>query len=74
MAERIMKVTHLLCRNDTALNWRLVNPILKRGEWGLETDTSLMKFGDGVTTWNSLGYCGASALTTDELDELYANA
>ena len=74
MAEKIIKVSNLVCRNDTALNWKLKNPILKRGELGLEVDTSLMKMGDGVTYWNSLGYSGVTALTTDELDDIYATA
>lgn len=74
MAEKIIKVSNLVCRNDTALNWKLKNPILKRGELGLEVDTSLMKMGDGVTHWNSLGYSGVTALTTDELDDIYATA
>ena len=74
MAEKIIKVSNLVCRNDTALNWKLKNPILKRGELGLEVDTSLMKMGDGVTYWNSLNYSGVTALTTDELDDIYATA
>ncbi len=74
MAEKTIKIANLVCRNDTATNWRLKNPILKKGELGLEVNTSLMKIGDGVTTWNNLPYAGAEALTTDELDELYANA
>lgn len=74
MAEKVLKVTNLVCRNDTALNWRLKNPLLKKGEMGLEVDTSLMKIGDGKTVWNSLGYSGVSALTTDDIDNLFANA
>lgn len=74
MAEKTIKIANLVCRNDTALNWRLKNPTLKKGELGLEVNTSLMKIGDGVTPWNNLPYAGAEALTTDELDELYANA
>lgn len=75
MAERTIKVSNILCRNDVAINWRIKNPVLRKGEWGLETDTMLMKFGDGTTTWNSLDYAGKpQALSTDELDDLYANA
>ena len=43
-------------RRDTALNWASVNPVLAQGEMGLETDTELMKLGDGVTAYNSLNY------------------
>ena len=43
-------------RADTSTNWAIVNPILELGELGLETNTNKIKFGDGVTTWNSLVY------------------
>ena len=46
-------------RNDTAANWTSENPILAIGEFGLETDTSLFKIGDGATAWSSLAYGGA---------------
>lgn len=43
-------------RRDTATNWTSVNPILANGEMGLETDTLKIKWGNGVTRWNSLAY------------------
>lgn len=43
-------------RRDTAANWTAKNPILLAGELGLEIDTNLFKFGDGITAWNSLQY------------------
>lgn len=43
-------------RRDTAANWKSVNPILLTGEWALETDTRLMKIGDGTTAYNALPY------------------
>lgn len=58
MAEKTINIAHLSCRNDTSENWTLKNPVLKKGEWGLETDTFSMKFGDGVSEWNSLVYAG----------------
>ena len=74
MAEKTIKVSNLVCRNDTATNWKLKNPTLKKGELGLETNTSLMKIGDGETSWNDLSYVGATALTTDEIDNIFKNA
>jgi len=41
-------------RRDTAANWASVNPVLSQGEMGLTTDTSVLKFGNGSTAWNSL--------------------
>lgn len=46
----------VLCRNDTAAKWTESNPILSKGELGVETDTGKFKFGDGVSAWTSLGY------------------
>jgi len=43
-------------RRDTAANWTTVNPILRAGEVGYETDTKREKRGDGITAWNSLDY------------------
>ena len=43
-------------RRDTATNWSTVNPILRAGEEGYETDTKKRKVGDGITAWNSLNY------------------
>jgi hypothetical protein len=43
-------------RRGTAAQWVSANPTLAAGEVGLETDTDKFKFGDGSTTWNSLGY------------------
>lgn len=48
--------TTVQMRRDTAANWTSTNPTLASGEWGLETDTRLMKIGDGTTAWNSLAY------------------
>ena len=53
MAKIYCKSSYLL-RKDTAENWQNKNPILRKGEQGLETDTGIMKIGDGVTAFNSL--------------------
>ena len=43
-------------RRDTSTNWTSVNPVLGSGEMGLETDTTKVKFGDGLTAWTGLNY------------------
>lgn len=43
-------------RRGTASDWAAANPTLLQGEPALETDTKKMKYGDGVTAWNSLPY------------------
>lgn len=51
-------------RRDTAANWTANNPVLAQGEPALETDTGFIKWGNGVTAWNSLGYAtGVPSLT-----------
>jgi hypothetical protein len=48
-------------RRDTLANWAAINPVLAQGEMGHETDTSKVKLGDGVKTWDALPYVyGAS--------------
>lgn len=41
-------------RRDLASNWTTVNPVLAAGEFGYETDTGIIKIGDGSTSWSSL--------------------
>ena len=53
--------TKIALKNDIAANWTTANPILLKGEMGIEIDTSKFKFGDGTTAWNGLGYASASA-------------
>ncbi len=43
-------------RRDLAATWRTANPTLLAGEYGLETDTLLIKIGTGSTPWNDLRY------------------
>jgi len=43
-------------RRGTAAQWVTANPLLMIGEMGYETDTNLLKAGDGVTLWVSLPY------------------
>ena len=58
--------TRIQLRRDTAANWTAANPVLAQGELGLETDTSLLKIGNGSAAWSSLPYVsyGAGAVTT----------
>src|SRR5690349_24975574 len=51
-------------RRGTAAEWADVNPVLHKGEPGLETDTTKVKIGDGVTRWNDLDYSAALNLAS----------
>jgi hypothetical protein len=48
-------------KRDTVAGWAFKNPILGPGEMGLELDTIKLKFGDGVTRWDSLPYFGSNS-------------
>lgn len=52
-------------RNDTAAHWTEANPVLLKGEMGVEIDTRKFKFGDGVSHWAELEY--ADKTLTDAL-------
>jgi len=43
-------------RRDSSNNWTSTNPTLSQGEPGYEIDTTKIKYGDGITPWNSLLY------------------
>ena len=45
-------------RYDTKENWTAANPVLARGELGIETELGVarLKVGDGTTHWNDLEY------------------
>lgn len=49
---------HIVPRSGTAATWELVNPVLLKGEMGVESDTGRFKFGDGTTPWHDLAYSG----------------
>lgn len=58
MANKTLSDVTILLRNDTASNWNTENPVLSKGEIGVEIDTNKFKFGDGVKTWSQLNYAG----------------
>lgn len=55
MATNTVKVT-LQIRHDSAQDWVTRNPVLAAGEYGLESDTFLIKVGDGIRDWEHLPY------------------
>ena len=61
----------LQVRRDTAANWTSNDPTLAAGEFGFETDTGLLKVGDGSTAWTSLGYPPSPMAYRDEASVSY---
>lgn len=49
---------------DTAANWTTNNPVLMAGEIGVEQDTGFIKIGNGVSSWNTLGYINTVEIVT----------
>ena len=61
--------TKIILRNDVTANWELKNPVLSKGEAGIEflTDgTAKLKLGDGLTNWLSLPYFGGTDVFGDD--------
>ena len=58
---------------DTKSNWTSKNPVLGKGEMGLEWETTVgvgeinIKVGDGTTAWNDLSYGFVSDITNKEI-------
>lgn len=48
--------SRLQIRRDTQANWASANPTLQAGELGFETDTGLIKVGNGTSLYNALTY------------------
>ena len=55
MANNTLK-TRIQLRNDEAATWVEKNPVLLKGEMGIEVDTGKIKIGDGTTGFNELTY------------------
>ena len=66
MAEHVLNARHIQ-KNDTAANWTLENPVLLKGEIGIEIDTLKQKIGDGITEWIDLEY---ATVTPEEISHL----
>ena len=75
MATKTLNTT-IIMRHDTAENWTNQNPILSKGEIGVENDTKKFKIGDGSTAWVNLGYAGTDEAAIENIiaqhrDSLY---
>lgn len=59
--------TRIQIRNDLAATWTEKNPVLLKGEMGVETDTRKIKIGDGLNKWSALGYSGADVADIEKV-------
>lgn len=66
MSEQTLKVKTLYLRNDAAATWVEKNPVLAKGEPGVEVDTGKFKLGDGVTSWVGLRYAGVLVSASEQ--------
>ena len=64
-------LARLLLRRGTTHEWVSANPILARGEAGVDTTVNKIKIGDGVSTWNELAW--TNQFTIDELYDVDIN-
>ncbi len=63
-----MDYMQIQLRNDTAAAWTAANPVLARGELGVEIDTFKVKMGDGALPWNDLPYLRGTGTGGAEVD------
>lgn len=61
MAKKL--VTRVSQRSNTKQGWLDLNPVLYAGEIGIETDTGLVKHGDGEHRWSELTYWSSHDMT-----------
>lgn len=59
--------TRIQIRNDLAATWTKKNPVLLKGEMGVETDTRKIKIGDGLNKWSALSYSGADVADIEKV-------
>lgn len=60
-------------RYNSSEVWRILDPVLERGEIGIESDTGKFKYGNGWTKWSQLEYAFGNGLTSiicNSIDEL----
>lgn len=73
MADKLLNI-RIQLRNDTAANWTLKNPLLLKGEMGVETDTGKTKIGNGNDHWTTLKYSGVDEDTIKGIIDKNRNA
>jgi hypothetical protein len=60
-------------KRAVAARWTTVNPVLRVGEPGFETDTNKLKIGDGTSHWNDLDYLvgeGGGEVDPEEIEAI----
>lgn len=55
-------MNQIILRKDIAENWTMYDPILALGEIGFDTTNNILKIGDGITPWSSLGILAGKKL------------
>ena len=53
-------------RSDSSSNWKALDPVLSINEIAYDTTYKWLKIGDGVSTWNQLGWLGNIQFDNDK--------
>lgn len=76
MADKILQ-TRFSLRADTSANWALIDPVLLKGEAGVELfegGKAKIKIGDGTLKWSQLPYAGGEEIAKAQVFEATALA
>lgn len=73
MADKTLNI-RIQLRNDKAENWTTKNPVLLKGEMGVEIDTGKIKIGNGTDHWTTLKYSGVDEDTIKGIIDNNRNA
>lgn len=61
MADNVNQIyTRIVTKNDTAENWTTNDPVLLKGEQGIDTTNWKIRIGDGIHKWSELSDYGLS--------------
>lgn len=55
------------CRKGTTAEWESSSYVLKVGEMGFDTESGVIKMGDGVNTWSGLAAFAPGIIVGDGL-------
>jgi hypothetical protein len=63
------QIVRMQQRRDTTERWELINPVLRAGEMGYDTDLDRFKMGDGSSAWVDLEFLNVTLAQVDAITD-----